>query len=64
MITTAELTSIYDRPIVTEISPFRDFYRAEDYHEENFRPGSRKEHLSRLKHQVTDRCPTFIGRES
>ena len=60
-----EVTTIYDRPIVTEISPFRDFYRAEDYHQEFFRRNPsqpycaavvapkvakfRKEHLSRLK---------------
>lgn len=27
---------IWDRPIVTEISPLKDFYRAEDYHQEYF----------------------------
>jgi peptide-methionine (S)-S-oxide reductase len=60
-----ELAAVYDRPIVTEIAPFRAFYRAEDYHQEFFRRNPsqpycaavvapkvakfRKEHLSRLK---------------
>jgi len=60
-----EVTSVYDRPIVTEISPFRDFTRAEDYHQEFFRRNPnqpycaavvapkvakfRKQHLSKLK---------------
>ena len=32
-----EVAAIYDRPIVTEIVPFRTFFRAEDYHQEYFR---------------------------
>jgi peptide-methionine (S)-S-oxide reductase len=35
----AELTEakLWDRPIVTEVTPFEAFYRAEDYHQEYFR---------------------------
>jgi peptide-methionine (S)-S-oxide reductase len=60
-----EAQGIWDRPIVTELAPFEEFYRAEDYHQEYFRnnPGQpycqvvvapkvakfRKEHLERLK---------------
>lgn len=60
-----EVTAVYDRPIVTEISPFRNFTRAEDYHQEYFRRNPnqpycaavvapkvakfRKQHLSKLK---------------
>lgn len=28
---------LWDSPIVTEVTPFRGFYRAEDYHQEYFR---------------------------
>lgn len=35
----AELNAarLWDAPIVTEVVPFREFYRAEDYHQEYFR---------------------------
>jgi peptide-methionine (S)-S-oxide reductase len=35
----AELNAagIWDRPIVTEVMPFREFYKAEDYHQGYFR---------------------------
>ena len=62
-----EAAGIWDRPIVTEVTPFEVFYRAEDYHQEYFRrnPGQsycrvviapkvakfRKEHMARLKAQ-------------
>jgi peptide-methionine (S)-S-oxide reductase len=29
--------NIWDRPIVTEITPFKAFYRAEDYHQEYYK---------------------------
>lgn len=34
----AEITTakIWERPIVTELAPFREFYRAEDYHQEYY----------------------------
>jgi peptide-methionine (S)-S-oxide reductase len=28
-----DVTGAFDKPIVTEISPFKDFYKAEDYHQ-------------------------------
>jgi len=62
-----EAAGIWDRPIVTEVTPFEVFYKAEDYHQEYFRrnPGQsycrvviapkvakfRKEHMARLKAQ-------------
>jgi peptide-methionine (S)-S-oxide reductase len=32
-----ENEGIWDKPIVTEVTPFLDFYRAEDYHQEYYR---------------------------
>jgi peptide-methionine (S)-S-oxide reductase len=65
VISDLEARGIWERPIVTELAPFEEFYRAEDYHQEYFRnnPGQpycqvvvapkvakfRKEHLERLK---------------
>jgi peptide-methionine (S)-S-oxide reductase len=65
VISDLEARGIWDRPIVTELAPFEEFYRAEDYHQEYFRnnPGQpycqvvvapkvakfRKQHLDRLK---------------
>lgn len=31
-----EATKIWDAPIVTEVTPFKTFYKAEDYHQEYF----------------------------
>ncbi len=36
MIREIEAARIWDAPIVTEVSPFADFYRAEDYHQKYF----------------------------
>jgi peptide-methionine (S)-S-oxide reductase len=33
---------VFDRPIVTEIAPFQEFYPAEDYHQEYFRLNGRQ----------------------
>ncbi|MFH0848881.1 MAG: peptide-methionine (S)-S-oxide reductase MsrA [archaeon] len=60
-----EATKVWERPIVTELTPFTAFYPAEDYHQEYYRRNSqqqycqvviapkvakfRKEHLTRLK---------------
>jgi peptide-methionine (S)-S-oxide reductase len=30
-------TQIYDQPIVTQVEPFKAFYKAEDYHQEYFK---------------------------
>lgn len=37
--TIAEITAakIWDKPIVTEVTPFKEFYPAEDYHQEYFK---------------------------
>jgi peptide-methionine (S)-S-oxide reductase len=32
-----EAAKIWNRPIVTELAPFKDFYKAEDYHQEYFK---------------------------
>jgi len=32
-----EAAKVWDRPIVTEVKPFEEFYRAEDYHQEYFK---------------------------
>jgi peptide-methionine (S)-S-oxide reductase len=60
-----EAAHVWDTPIVTEVTPLRDFYRAEDYHQEYFRLNGeqpycrvviapkvakfRTQHLARLK---------------
>lgn len=60
-----DTAGIWDAPIVTEVTPFAAFYRAEDYHQEYFRRNSgqpycrvviapkvakfRAKHLARLK---------------
>lgn len=31
-----DLSQVYERPIVTEISPLREFHRAEEYHQKYF----------------------------
>jgi peptide-methionine (S)-S-oxide reductase len=31
-----EAAGIWDAPIVTEVTPFKDFYKAEDYHQEYY----------------------------
>jgi peptide-methionine (S)-S-oxide reductase len=62
-----EAAGIWDGPIVTEVTPFEVFYKAEDYHQEYFRrnPGQsycrvviapkvakfRKQHMAKLKAQ-------------
>ena len=62
-----EAAGIWDDPIVTEVAPLADYYRAEDYHQEYFRrnPGQgycrvvvapkvakfRKQNLDRLKQE-------------
>lgn len=33
----AEMANVWDAPIVTELSPLPDFYKAEDYHQNYFR---------------------------
>ncbi|SHN26110.1 peptide-methionine (S)-S-oxide reductase [Duganella sacchari] len=33
----AEMAHVWDAPIVTELSPFQTFYKAEDYHQDYFR---------------------------
>jgi peptide-methionine (S)-S-oxide reductase len=60
-----EAEKVWEKPIVTEVVPFQEFYPAEDYHQEYFanNPGQpycqvviapkvakfRKEHFDRLK---------------
>jgi peptide-methionine (S)-S-oxide reductase len=33
----AEMAHVWDAPIVTELAPVQEFYRAEDYHQDYFR---------------------------
>jgi peptide-methionine (S)-S-oxide reductase len=35
-----ESSGVYDGPIVTEISPFKEFYKAEDYHQNYYNQNS------------------------
>ena len=65
VIAALERDQVFDAPIVTEVAPFTQFYRAEEYHQDYFRrnPGQgycraviapkvakfRKAHLERLK---------------
>ena len=65
VISELEAQGVWDGPIVTEVVPFREFYVAEDYHQEYFRRNAyqpycqvviapkvakfRKQHLVRLK---------------
>jgi peptide-methionine (S)-S-oxide reductase len=65
VISELEATQLWDAPIVTEVAPFDDFYRAEEYHQEYFRRNGeqpycsviiapkvakfRAQHLARLK---------------
>jgi len=65
VISELEAKGIWDDPIVTEVTPFEEFYVAEDYHQEYFQNNAyqpycqviiapkvakfRKEHLDRLK---------------
>jgi len=65
IISELEAKGIWDDPIVTEVTPFEEFYVAEDYHQEYFRNNAyqpycqviiapkvakfRKQHLDRLK---------------
>lgn len=60
-----EKAQVWDDPIVTEVTPFEEFYRAEDYHQEYFEKNPnqgycrvviapkvvkfRKQHLDRLR---------------
>ena len=37
---------LFDQPIVTEISPFEKFYKAEDYHQEYFRSNGSQPYCS------------------
>jgi peptide-methionine (S)-S-oxide reductase len=37
-----EAADIWDNPIVTEVAPLADYYRAEDYHQEYFRRNPRQ----------------------
>ena len=37
-----EKSKVWKRPIVTEVTPFREFYRAEDYHQEYYARNSRQ----------------------
>ena len=65
VISTLESEGIWNNPIVTEVTPFSEFYVAEDYHQEYYRNNGyqpycqvviapkvakfRKQHLERLK---------------
>ena len=65
VISELEAAQLWDAPIVTEVAPFDDFYRAEEYHQEYFRRNGeqpycsviiapkvakfRAQHLARLK---------------
>ena len=65
VISQIESAGVWDDPIVTEVTPFGEFYVAEDYHQEYFRRNAyqpycqvviapkvakfRKQHLDRLK---------------
>src|SRR6266700_3404265 len=37
-----EQSKVWKRPIVTEVAPFKDFYKAEDYHQEYYTKNSRQ----------------------
>ena len=65
MISELEAERVWDDPIVTEVTPFEEFYVAEDYHQDYFRNNAyqpycqvviapkvakfRKQYLERLK---------------
>jgi peptide methionine sulfoxide reductase MsrA len=41
-----EAAKIWDHPIVTEISPFKKFYKAEDYHQNYYNNNSNQPYCS------------------
>ena len=55
---------VYDRPIVTEVTPFTAFYKAEDYHKNYFERNGRQPYCRMVVAPKVDKIKKILKKEN